>query len=242
MSLAMLLTMMPSDVFAQGETSVSNEEVVSSEYLDFVETTTPSNIQVRNADGCRTFDIQEVNYKYSSAGVVSRYESKWEGIAPYAPLFGHMMNGGRYTRPLGKLNGDLGRGWGSSDWMTGYLLIDVDKFGDYENSTLEKDEYGLANLGIVRVDDKYSRNDDFTSWQESIEEAFKEYNGNAGFTQKGYTSDVTQETKLVIWDGYKRESGINRRTKKEFIDNVYDIDASNTYKRQDLANFIKKHF
>lgn len=75
--------------------------------------------------------------------------------------------------------------------MTAYLLKDVDKFEDYENSTLEKDEYGLANLGIVRVDDKYSRNYDFTSWQESIEEAFKEYNGNASFTQKGYTSELS---------------------------------------------------
>lgn len=60
--------------------------------------------------------------------------------------------------------------------MTGYLLKDVDKFEYYENSTLEKDEYGLANLEILRVDDKYNRNYDFTSWQESIEEAFKEYN------------------------------------------------------------------
>ena len=75
--------------------------------------------------------------------------------------------------------------------MTTYLLKDVDKFEDYENSTLEKDEYGLANLEILRVDDKYSRNDDFTSWQESIEEAFKDYNGNAGFTQKGYTSELS---------------------------------------------------
>ena len=75
--------------------------------------------------------------------------------------------------------------------MTGYLLKDIDKFEDYENSTLEKDEYGLANLGIVRVDDKYSRSYDFTSWQESIEEAFKEYNENAGFTQKGYTSELS---------------------------------------------------
>ena len=48
--------------------------------------------------------------------------------------------------------------------MTGYLLKDVDKFEDYENSTLEKDEYGLANLEILRVDDKYSRNYDLTSW------------------------------------------------------------------------------
>lgn len=39
-SVTMLLTMMPSNVFAQGETSVSSEEVVSSENLDFVETTT----------------------------------------------------------------------------------------------------------------------------------------------------------------------------------------------------------
>lgn len=70
--------------------------------------------------------------------------------------------------------------------MTGYLLKDIDKFEDYENSTLEKDEYGLANLEILRVDDKYS-----TSWQESIEEAFKEYNWNAGFTQKGYTSELS---------------------------------------------------
>ena len=52
--------------------------------------------------------------------------------------------------------------------MTGYLLKDVDKFEYYENSTLEKDEYGLANLEILRVDDKYSRNYDFTSWQRSI--------------------------------------------------------------------------
>ena len=70
--------------------------------------------------------------------------------------------------------------------MTGYLLKDIDKFEDYENSTLEKDEYGLANLEILRVDDKYS-----TSWQESIEEAFKEYNWNAGFTLKGYTSELS---------------------------------------------------
>ena len=70
--------------------------------------------------------------------------------------------------------------------MTGYLLKDIDKFEDYENSTLEKNEYGLANLEILRVDDKYS-----TSWQESIEEAFKEYNWNAGFTQKGYTSELS---------------------------------------------------
>ena len=75
--------------------------------------------------------------------------------------------------------------------MTGYLLKDVDKFEDYENSTLEKDEYGLANLEILRVDDKYSRNYDFTSWQESIEEAFKDYNENAGFTQKGYISELS---------------------------------------------------
>ena len=70
--------------------------------------------------------------------------------------------------------------------MTGYLLKDIDKFEDYENSTLEKDEYGLANLEILRVDDKYS-----TSWQESIEEAFKDYNENAGFTQKGYISELS---------------------------------------------------
>lgn len=44
MSSGMLLAMMPGDVFAQGETSVSNEEVVSSENLYFVETTPPSNI------------------------------------------------------------------------------------------------------------------------------------------------------------------------------------------------------
>lgn len=50
MSSGMLLAMMPGDVFAQGETSVSNEEVVSSENLYFVETTPPSNIHVRNAE------------------------------------------------------------------------------------------------------------------------------------------------------------------------------------------------
>lgn len=49
-SVTMLLTMMPSNVFAQGETSVSSEEVVSSENLDFVETTTPASIQFRDAE------------------------------------------------------------------------------------------------------------------------------------------------------------------------------------------------
>lgn len=86
--------------------------------------------------------------------------------------------------------------------MTGYLLKDVDKFEDYENSTLEKDEYGLANLEILRVDDKYSKNYDFTSWQESIEEAFKDYNGNAGFTQKGYTLELSNfGTTIHVYSG-----------------------------------------
>ena len=238
----MALTMIPNNVFAQGETSVSNEEVVSSENLDFVETTTPASIQFRDAENNRTFDIQWVDYRRSSMNPGARYESKWEGVAPYAPLFGHMVNNGKYTRPLGKENGDLGWGWGSSDYMTGYLLIDVDKFGDYENSPLEKDEYGLTNLGIVRVDNKYSRNNDFSSWKESIEEAFKEYNGNEGFTKKGYAGgSAYQETKLVIWDGYKRVRDISGISGKEYIKNVEDKDSSNTVKRQELANYIKKH-
>ena len=50
MSLGILLAMMPGHVFAQNETSISNEEVVSSENLYFVKTTSPLNIQVRNAE------------------------------------------------------------------------------------------------------------------------------------------------------------------------------------------------
>ncbi|MFW5674897.1 MAG: VWA domain-containing protein [Acetivibrio ethanolgignens] len=242
MSLTMTLTMIPNNVFAQGETSVSNEEVVGSENLDFVETTTSASIQFRDAENNRTFDIQEVDYRRSSMNPGIRYESKWEGIAPYAPLFGHMVNNGKYTRPLGKENGDLGWGWGTSDYMTGYLLVDIDKFGEQGTNGLPKDEYGLANIGIVRVDNKYSRNDDFSGWKESIEEAFKEYNGNDGFTVKGYAGDSAyQETKLVIWDGYKRVRGISGITRKEYIRNVEDKDSSNTVKRQELANYIRKH-
>lgn len=59
MSSGMLLAMMPGDVFAQGETSVSNEEFVSSENLYFVETTPPSNIHVRNAERWMVEDIQD---------------------------------------------------------------------------------------------------------------------------------------------------------------------------------------
>ena len=59
MSFAMLLAMMPGDVFAQGETSVSNEEVVSSENLYFVKTTSSLNIQVRNAERWMVEDIQD---------------------------------------------------------------------------------------------------------------------------------------------------------------------------------------
>ena len=58
MSLAMLLAIMPGHVFAQGETSVSNEEVVSSENLYFVKTTSPLNIQVRNSEKWMVEDIQ----------------------------------------------------------------------------------------------------------------------------------------------------------------------------------------
>lgn len=242
MSFAMLLTMMPSDVFAQSETSVSSEEVVSSENLDFAETTTPTSIELRGAENNRTFDIQEIDYRRSSVNPGMKYESRWEGVVPYGPLFGHMVNNGKYTRPLGKENGDLGWGWGSSDYMTGYLLVDLEKFGEQGTEGLPKDENSLSNIGIVRVDNKYSRNDDFSSWKESIEEAFKEYNGNEGFTEKGYAGgSAYQETKLVIWDGYKRERKVNSLTKKEYIGNVYDVDASNTSKRQELANYIKKH-
>lgn len=242
MSVTMLLTMMPNNVFAQGETFVPSEEVQNSENLDFVETKTPASIGLRSTVNNRTFDIQGVDYRRSSMNPGARYESKWEGVAPYAPLFGHMVNNGKYTRPLGKENGDLGRGWGSSDYMTGYLLVDIEKFGEKGTENLPKDEYGLANIGIVRVDNKYSRNDDFESWKESIEEAFKEYNGNEGFTKKGYAGgSAYQETKLVIWDGYKRLRGIDRKTEKEYITEVEDIDAINTSKRQELANYIKKH-
>ncbi|MGL5440532.1 MAG: hypothetical protein ACRDA4_09210 [Filifactoraceae bacterium] len=242
MSLIMSLTMIPNNVFAQGETSVLNEEVVSSENLNLVERIVPSNIQVRNVESARTFDIQEVDYRCSSMNPDGRYESKWEGIAPYAPLFGHMVNNGKYTRPLGKENGDLGWGWGSSDYMTGYLLVDLEKFGEQGTEGLPKDEYGLANIGIVRVANKYSRNNDFTSWKESIKEAFKEYNGNEGFTKKGYAGgSAYQETKLVIWDGYKRLRGIDKKTKKEYITYVEDKYSANTVKRQNLANYVKKH-
>ena len=59
MSLGILLAMMPGDVFAQDETSVSNEEVVSSENLYFVKTTSPLNIHVRNAERWMVEDIQD---------------------------------------------------------------------------------------------------------------------------------------------------------------------------------------
>lgn len=152
------------------------------------------------------------------------------------------MNDGKYTRPLGKEYGDLGWGWGSSDWMTGYLLVDLEKLGKKEEGNLAKDEDGLSKIGIVRVDNKYSRNDDFSSWKESVEQAFREYNGNEGFTKKGYAgSSAYQETKLVIWDGYRRTRGIKKLSRKEYIKDIEDVDSVNTVKRQEIANYIKKH-
>ena len=111
-----------------------------------------------------------------------------------------------------------------------------------EREKLPKDEEGLSKIGIVRVDNKYNRNDDFSSWRESVEQAFREYNGNEGFTRKGYAgSSAYQETKLVIWDGYKRTRGIKKISKKEYIKDIEDVDSVNTVKRQEIANYIKKH-
>jgi len=190
----------------------------------------------------RTFDIQEIDYKRSSKSKGKNHESRWEGIAPYAPLFGHMINDKHDTRPLGKEDGDLGKGWGSSSWMTGYLMVDLERFGKLGTEHLKKDEYGLSTIGIVRSDDKYSKTDDFYSWSNDIETAFKEYNGNHGFGKEGYgRSDVNQSTKLVIWDGYKRVPGHNIFTGHEYIKKVKDIDSSNTDNRVKFAEFIAKH-
>jgi len=190
----------------------------------------------------RTFDIQEIDYKRSSKSKGKNHESRWEGIAPYAPLFGHMINDKHDTRPLGKEDGDLGKGWGSSSWMTGYLMVDLERFGKLGTEHLKKDEYGLSAIGIVRTDDKYSKTDDFYSWSNDIETAFKEYNGNHGFGKEGFgKSDVNQSTKLVIWDGYKRVQGHNIFTGHEYIKKVKDIDSSNTDNRVKFAEFIAKH-
>ena len=190
----------------------------------------------------RTFDIQEIDYKRSSKSKGKNHESRWEGIAPYAPLFGHMINDKHDTRPLGKEDGDLGKGWGSSSWMTGYLMVDLERFGNLGTEHLKKDEYGLSTIGIVRTDDKYSKTDDFYSWSNDIETAFKEYNGNHGFGKEGFgKSDVNQSTKLVIWDGYKRVQGHNIFTGHEYIKKVKDIDSSNTDNRVKFAEFIAKH-
>ena len=190
----------------------------------------------------RTFDIQEIDYRRSSSNKGKNYESKWEGIAPYAPLFGHMINNKKDTRPLGKEDGDLGKGWGSSSWMTGYLMVDLERFGKLGTEHLKKDEYGLSIIGIVRTDDKYSKTDDFYSWSNDIETAFKEYNGNHGFGKDGFEKkDVNQSTKLVIWDGYKRVSGYNIFTRDEYIKKVKDIDSSNTDNRVKFAEFVAKH-
>lgn len=50
-----------------------------------------------------------------------------------------------------------------------------------------------------------------------------------------------QETKLVIWDGYRRTRGIKILSKKEYIKDIEDVDSVNTVKRQEIANYIKKH-
>lgn len=190
----------------------------------------------------RTFDVQEIDYRRSSSDKGKIYESKWEGIAPYAPLFGHMINNKKDTRPLGKEDGDLGKGWGSSSWMTGYLMVDLERFGKLGTEHLKKDEYGLSTIGIVRTDDKYSKTDDFYSWSNDIETAFKEYNRNHGFGKDGFgKKDVNQSTKLVIWDGYKRVSGYNIFTRDEYIKKVKDIDSSNTDNRVKFAEFVAKH-
>lgn len=224
LSFAMVFTFIPCNVFAQvvdyaidledtlDVDDVLDEEIYNEDLLDnmsSVDITTPVSLQLRNFQSNRTFDIQDINYKRSCRNPGLKYQCKWEGIVPYAPIFGHMVNDGKYTRPLGKEYGDLGWGWGSSDWMTGYLLVDLEKLGKKEEGNLPKDEDGLSKIGIVRVDNKYSRNDDFSSWKESVEQAFREYNGNEGFTRKGYAgSSAYQETKLVIWDGYRRTRGI----------------------------------
>lgn len=190
----------------------------------------------------RTFDIQEKNYIFSARDDDKKYESRWEGIGPYAPLFGHMVNSGKYTRPLGRENGDLGWGWGSSDWLTGYVLVDLDSFGEIGTKGLLKDIYGLSPIGIVRVDDKYSRNDDFNSWAKSLQEAFLEYNGNLGFGEKGWgRDDAYQETKLVVWDGYKRKAGFDNKTGREFVEEVEDISSKNTVFRKEFCEYVKTH-
>ena len=66
MSVTMLLTMMPNNVFAQGETFVPSEEVQNSEDLKEVETKTPASIGLRSTVNNRTFDIQGVDYRRSS--------------------------------------------------------------------------------------------------------------------------------------------------------------------------------
>ena len=257
LSFAMVFTFIPYNVFAQvvdyamdledtlDVDDVLDEEIYNEDLLDnmsSVDITTPVSLQLRNFQSNRTFDIQDLNYKRSCRNPGLKYQCKWEGIVPYAPIFGHMVNDGKYTRPLGKECGDLGWGWGSSDWMTGYLLVDLEKLGKKEEGNLPKDEDGLSKIGIVRVDNKYSRNDDFSSWKESVEQAFREYNGNEGFTRKGYAgSSAYQETKLVIWDGYRRTRGIKKLSRKEYIKDIEDVDSVNTVKRQEIANYIKKH-
>ena len=179
LSFVMVFTLIPYNVFAQVEDYtmeledtldfdyVLDEETYSEDLLynmNSVDITTPVSLQLTNFQSNRTFDIQDINYKTSCRNPGLKYQYKWEGIAPYAPIFGHMVNDGKYTRPLGKEYGDLGWGWGSSDWMTGYLLVDLEKLGKKDEENLPKDEEGLSKIGIVRVDNKYSRNDDFSSW------------------------------------------------------------------------------
>ena len=124
----MILAILPYNVFAQvgnyaldtvdildesdmlDEFDMLDEEMDSDELLDDLsdmDITTPVSLQLRNVQRNRTFDIQDINYKRSPRNLGLRYQSKWEGIAPYAPIFGHMVNDEKYTRPLGKEYGDL---------------------------------------------------------------------------------------------------------------------------------------
>lgn len=220
----------------------NNDEANIDEANHSVNATTESAITLKKTNSERTFDIQEIEYWRSSHNFGLRYESKWEGVAPYGPLFGHMVNHGKDTRPLGKEYGDYGWGWGSSDWMTGYLMVDLESFGETGTNGLSKDEYGLATIGIVRVDDKYSRTDEFSTWNDSIADAFKEYNGNLGFGEKGWGNDgAYQETKLVVWDGYRRIPGFSWISAREYVKSTEDIASDSTSFRKEFCEYVQKH-
>ncbi len=180
----------------------------------------------------RTFDIQTNDYRSSSRNTGDSYsESKWEGVTPYGPLFGEMVDSGRSTRPMGSGNG------GSSDWLTGYLVLDGNAFG--RDGTYGIPRYdGLASIGIVRVNNKDTRYDDFSTWRDDLSKAFEDYNGNVGYGERGWgNNNVNQSTTLVVWDGYRRVPATDGTG--DYISRVENVSARFTRARQKFVNYVK---